>query len=479
MDPVFQLERRVRREIERGRLFARGDRVVVAVSGGPDSLTLLAILSSLARDLDLGLVVAHLNHRLRGAAADRDALLVAAHARGAGLPVVIGTCDELALATSGFEERARRERSAFLARVAREHEARAIALGHTLDDQAETVLMRLGRGAGPASLGAMRARREDGIVRPLLRIRRAECARYLEARGLRGIVDETNLDVRFTRNRIRHQVLPALASGLGVDAAERLADLSRQLQVESDLAEAAVGVLLDREPGPDLAIGTVCGAGEAAGRIVHAWLVRRGLRLSRRQIEAVVDLARRGGPSDGIDAGSGNRVARCYERLVVVPLPRASRDLPFESLEWTIPGAIDLPSGWRLSAAPCPERTVAACPPSGADAGCGLELTIPAAALPDALTVRRPRPGDRIRLRAGRKKLSDLLVDARVPRNERSSLAVVSKGADIVWVPGIAAGWTGSAAGAASALVLLRAEPVDCRPGGRVVKNQEFRVSFA
>src|SRR6185503_19028528 len=107
------------RDVERGRLLARGDRVVVAVSGGPDSLALLTVLRALARhDLVLELVVAHLNHRLRGAASDRDALAVAALARAWGLPVVIGECEALGAALSGIEERARLERSGFLARVA-------------------------------------------------------------------------------------------------------------------------------------------------------------------------------------------------------------------------------------------------------------------------------------------------------------------------------------------------------------------------
>ena len=470
MRESFQFERRLLRDIRIGGLLSAGDEVVVAVSGGPDSMALLTALRALGHrgDLPLRLCVAHLNHRLRGAASDRDALFVAARARAWGLPVYVGVAQNLEPSESNLEERARDQRGRFLRAVAHKIGTRTVALGHTLDDQAETVLHRLARGGGMRGLAAMQAVRGDGVVRPLLRRRREECARYLASLGVSAVEDASNRDRRFTRNRLRHEVLPELARGLGVDVSARLAALADDLRVESALADQWVARVLDDQPEGSLAVAAIVAAGPAGGRLIHAWLRARGVRATRSQVEAVVQITRDGGPSTGVDL-TGVRVERRYD-LLVCRAPDLADARASAPRAWAAPGSIDLGSGWRLWA----EAIV---PPPAELVGEGGAL-VDAARVEGGLTVRNPLAGDRIRLRAGRRKLSDVFIDARIPRVERLRLAVVTRGADIIWVPGVAVAASVLPGTKTERWMRLGATRADCRDLGSVLETQEFRVQF-
>lgn len=223
---------RVRRTIERYHLFAPGERVVVGVSGGPDSLCLLHVLRRLRPEYELQLHVAHLHHGIRGAEADADAAFVAETASTWGMPCTVERVDVPALAAQpgvALEEAARQARYAFLARVARHIGARTIAVGHNADDQTETVLMHWLRGAGLAGLRGMLPvtpldtlrlallspkERPDTrglrLVRPLLEVPRAQIEAYCQTHGLQPRFDRSNLDTTFYRNRLRHELLPLL-----------------------------------------------------------------------------------------------------------------------------------------------------------------------------------------------------------------------------------------------------------------------------
>jgi len=200
--------------LERG-MFAPGDRVLVAVSGGPDSVTLLHVLHRLRHDLKIVLYVAHLDHRLRGEASSKDAAFVAELASRLNLPCVLGgrqVREFVRRSKTSPEEGGRIVRYAFLEEMASRFDASKIATGHTLDDQAETVLFRLIRGSGTKGLSGIPPVRQGLFVRPLLGISRKEIERYLDACGQRFREDLSNRDLRFSRNRIRHQVLPDLIS---------------------------------------------------------------------------------------------------------------------------------------------------------------------------------------------------------------------------------------------------------------------------
>jgi tRNA(Ile)-lysidine synthase len=224
---IEQLQSRIKHWIEQG----TGTTWVVAVSGGSDSVGLLRSLHALAADLGLKLSVAHLNHGVRGEAAQADADFVASLAQSLELPFDLGHWSPQS--TSHFESAARRARYAWLAEIATARGATAIAVGHTMDDQAETILHRILRGTGPRGLAGMQPiRRIDKtskirLVRPLLTVPRAAIRDYLATLNQPYREDETNTDPSHTRARIRHDLLPKLATDYNPNITAALVQLGK------------------------------------------------------------------------------------------------------------------------------------------------------------------------------------------------------------------------------------------------------------
>jgi tRNA(Ile)-lysidine synthase len=259
-DPKTRLVERVRRTL--ATLDGVGRGVVAAVSGGPDSVALLRALIAARPPADsFPVVVAHLNHRLRGAESDADEEFVGELCAGltaTGVPALTlarTRLDVAALARAegvNLEAAARRARYAWLAETARAAGARWVAAGHTADDQAETVLHRLLRGAGLQGLRGVAARRElapgVGLVRPLLRTTRAEVIAYLQELNQPFRIDSTNSDLSRMRNRIRLELLPLLAARYNPGAAAVLARLAAQAdEAFRDEAAAAAALLAEAE----------------------------------------------------------------------------------------------------------------------------------------------------------------------------------------------------------------------------------------
>jgi tRNA(Ile)-lysidine synthase len=238
---------RVRRSIlERG-LLARGDRVLAACSGGPDSVALVHALHRIGPELGIEVSVASVDHGLRPEAADEVAW-VGAFAEGLALPfrplrVTVPPGPSLQAA-------ARRVRYEALRGAAQALGARRIATGHTLDDQAETVLARLLRGAGVAGLSGISPKRRDGVVRPLLDCTRAEVRAHLAHHGLRWLEDPSNQDPRFERVRLRSQVLPMLAEE-DPQVRVHLAQLADEARVTARWAQRRARRILARAAHPD------------------------------------------------------------------------------------------------------------------------------------------------------------------------------------------------------------------------------------
>ncbi len=239
---------------------ARGETAVVGLSGGADSVALTAALAALRRRRGFQLVAAHLDHGLRKGSAD-DAAFCHAYCEALGVPLRAGTADVRARAgreKGGIEQAARRERYSFLRRVRDDEGAAAIAVAHTEDDQAETLLLRLLRGTGASGLAGMRLRTGD-LLRPLIGVSRREVLAYLRERGLVWREDPSNADTAHARNRVRHELLPYLEqrfnprirSALARTAA-LLADEASHIHAEADslLAGAATrdgdALVLDR-----------------------------------------------------------------------------------------------------------------------------------------------------------------------------------------------------------------------------------------
>ena len=374
--------------------------VVVAVSGGPDSVALLRLCVAARREGRLeALHAVHLDHGLRDGSAD-DARFVRDLAAEHDVAAHLEAVDVAGVAAErgwNLAAGARRLRYDLFSRVARSVDADAILTGHTADDQAETVLHQLLRGA--AFLSGMPPRR-GRVVRPLLEVRRAAVAAYLDGLGQTYREDPGNRDLARLRPWLRHRLIPWLetrAPGV-VHALTRHADVQRE-------ARAFLASEAERRFGTEpLDAKRMAAAPVALQRqAIAALLERHGAPVEFAAIERIRARLEGDAPAR-LDVGEGVTVRLVYGNLDVVPSSRAPVD------ERAVTGVSDLPDGAPASL---------------------LELAGP-------LQVRSRRPGDVIRLAGGTKKVADLLIDRKVPREARDALPLVARGTDVLWIEGVA-----------------------------------------
>jgi tRNA(Ile)-lysidine synthase len=417
-------------------MLAAGDRVLVAVSGGPDSMALLQVLSECAPSRGFEIEVAHFNHRLRGVESDRDQALVEERCEKLGVACHV----EQAIAVGvvrNLEETARTERYRFLFRKAKQLQCGRIATGHTRDDQAETVLMRLIRGSGVDGLAAIRAVRRDGVIRPLIDCERPQVVAYLRGRGVRYADDCMNRDPRLLRTHVRQEILPAIRSlnpGLGRTLA-RTADLAA---ADADFLEGLASAAATERTGVDgtLSLTSLGGLPEGLrGRVVRIWLKQqRGtLRgVGAVHLNALLRLAEGEGESRCLQVPGGGVIVRQYATLQFESEARAeSRQFRHALIDGD---TFQLAGGWQVSAA----LSSAPCELALAERSLW-RFWADAEILGGGLVLRNAAPGDRIRplgLR-GHRKLQDIFVDRKVPRARRWEHPVLEAGGRVLWVPGL------------------------------------------
>jgi len=439
----------VERALRAAPWFRAGDVVLAAVSGGADSMAMLDALCALAGERPgLRVVAAHFDHRLR-ADSGRDFDAVAAHALRLGARVVSGSADVAAEAHrigESLEAAARRARYDFLLQTAGRESATWIATAHTRSDQAETVLMRILRGAGTRGLVGIAARR-DAIVRPLLDVTRRDTTDYCAARGIAWVHDPSNDDRRFARNALRHDTLPALRRvfpsiddvlvRMAGSAAEELGAIRRVTtpRIEAALEHEASGswalrasALADLDPE-----ATATLLGDVLERVDRRDDVSRVHyhALASIQVGASVDLPR-------------VRVRREHDALVfTVRTGAAAVDPVIVEQTLDIPGEIHTP-GWSIRG----ERTTGAVARarlnalSESDGTPSPHVAFVAVAPGGVFRIRAPRAGDRVRPLGmrGHRKLSDVFIDARIPFRRRAASPVLERNGEIVWIPGVVTG---------------------------------------
>jgi tRNA(Ile)-lysidine synthase len=516
---VHELAERVLFHIRREELLRAGNRVGVAVSGGIDSVTLFRLLLELHHELGIVLSVVHFNHKLRGAESDADNEFVAKLAREHELEFNSESGDVAQLAAeehSGLEAAAREMRYGFFSRLLGSHEglktqSRAesggaaeaapfprqnqeralnkIATAHTLDDQAETVLLRLIRGTGLRGLGGIYPRimveHGDGdghgeIIRPLLGIRRSDLEQYLKDLNQPWREDSTNADAKFTRNRLRSLVMPLLEREFNPAVVESFAELAEIARDEEDYWENEISgwlgtvvqwsqpdwtrglpgfepsqslvqiqpsnrELLERLAQPDLAIMNaslsrpwlLTEPRAVQRRVLKAIGEQAGIPLEFKHIEEILRFAADDGPSSKeLSLPLGWKLVRDPEAMVfLTPDLRRQERIPDYEYELTVPGRVMLPElaavieALRIS----PETT-----PHPQPAEYNSQQLLRAALLPKQLIVRNWRPGDRFfpAHTKAPKKIKDLLQDRHLAQPERRLWPVVVSGDVIVWMRG-------------------------------------------
>lgn len=450
----------VARTVRRAGLFGPGDRIAVAVSGGADSVALSLLLRELAPQLGATIAgLIHVNHGLRGADSDEDESFCRALAGRLGLPFEAHRADVAQLSRTrhiSIEAAARLARYDWFPAAAGRLGATLVATGHTADDQAETVLLRLLRGSGARGVSGIRIKR--GLyVRPLLYCRRHALRVWLQEMGEGWREDASNADIRVPRNRLRHDVMPRLEDlapgavmALTRHAALAADDEAYLTQVAEENSWPGV-ISSENDARPRVSAVHLTAQPPAIARRIIRILAERiapGRSLSLKHVEAVRRLAATDKSRSRLDL-PGLLVQKTGSALRFVEAPTLRRSQSQPWMAWPerlllSPGSVDLPEvGLTLEARPATGAPSAVSKQSGsaAEPTRVCQVSIRAASVTPSLIVRNRRPGDRFQpLGApGRRKLQDVLVDRKIPRTERDDVPIVTTlGGEILWVAGVA-----------------------------------------
>lgn len=435
---------KIKQTVSKHRMLSPGDRVVVAVSGGPDSVCLLRALLSLAPEFHLALHVAHLDHRFRGSESAAEAEFVRDLAKKLGVPATVEGIDVPSYCAGrglSAQAGARDVRYRFLRQAAVAFNADRIALGHTANDQAETLLMRLIRGAGVSGLSSIPPVRED-IIRPLIECTRDEVLASLTDWGQDFVTDPSNQKPVYTRNRVRLEVIPALER-INPRVVEALAADADILREEDAAMEAALVPVLARALRHDGDSVTI-GRDEFNGLLpaLRRRLLRKAVALcggdgadglsSVQTLEALAFMAE-AQTGRTMDLPGGLVLAREYDTLVIGPRPETAEFCVLLA----VPGETAVPAAGIVVAAEVREPY----PSAAAENENNLwqaQFDYDKIALP--VNLRSRRAGDRFRpagMESGTRKLQDYFTDEKVPQRQRGSVPILATETDILWVLGM------------------------------------------
>jgi len=409
---------------------------LAGVSGGADSVALIHCLHRLTPEWGVLLTVAHLNHGLRGEEGKEDSVFVRKLAASLDLRCIEESIEIPKLATpKNLEERAREVRYDFLRRAARSANAGKIAVGHNMNDQAETVLLNLLRGCGISGLSAIRPK-TGRLIRPLLQMSRRDILEYLESLGVPFREDSSNRNLQYRRNRVRHELIPYLEAWFNPRLIETLTrqaalakDVSDFLELESERVYESVKTEVPR--GVSIGISRIAPLPFAIKKLI----LRKGLKEILGSLRGIAtrhvdDMIRLCDSTSGryIQLPGGLIAMRQFDNLIL-SREGFAEETSFE-YELAVPGRCKVPeAALEFTATFADPRSAAGGKPASARALLAPER------LADVLRIRSRRPGDRYG-GPGKRKVKRILIDAKVPLPERSRLPLVASGDTVIWIPG-------------------------------------------
>lgn len=461
MDSLL-LKKQIASFIRENRMLEAGKTAIVAVSGGPDSMVLLHLLRELAPALKVKLHAAHLHHGLRGKDADLDLEFVRDYCRKSGLPFISKRVDVRTLSQKkriSLETAARMARYEFLTQCAKRTGATAIAVGHTADDQVETFLMRLLRGAGGRGLGGMQPTRSEGeftIVRPLLRTWRSEILSLAKACGITYRIDRSNMDVSFLRNKVRHRLIAHLQKEYGPRIKETLRRSAEIVGEEHAFVHAEAGRILHRigkMRGNDIVLPlprllALPPALRAEILRIAAGKLGRGASPNYSDIDALLDLCK-GQPGKKQHHLPGGLTASREYNKIIFSLGAEARigDYAFpleDGLELNLPAftlRFKFSTMPRAKVRRLKKKPVQLAAAWGEERGrcwplreCFSLDTLAG----KSIVVRNRRPGDRFTPLGmkGAKKLKRVMIDEKLPSHLRAAVPIIACDEGIIWLPG-------------------------------------------
>ncbi len=421
--------------MEQNKLICRGQHIIIGVSGGADSICLFHILRLLQEEYELKLTVAHINHGMRQEA-EEDAAFVEELCKEWEVPYKEHKCNIVELAKEqkcSEEVVGRNERYEFFEKVRSEYGADRIAVAHTMNDQAETMLMRLVRGTGVTGLGAIMAKR-DFIIRPLLMMSREEVETYCSDNGLLFKEDVTNKMNIYTRNKMRLQVLPILKKEFNPKAVEAIAQAAIQLQETEDYLEKQTKIAYDSavqkyKKGYSINIKELM----SFHQVIQSRVVRMAIEhhmgslkdVSYRNITDILSLMdKQSGKS--INIGGKSVAVREHDEIRVI---KQEKTLAYSQiLELGVNKIVEC------------NKKVQMIPLDSSKNTQRYENTYTKNIDYDKINgnvhIRTRRAGDRIRLKNGSKKLKDFFIDEKIPKTSRDDIVLIADGANIIWIVG-------------------------------------------
>jgi tRNA(Ile)-lysidine synthase len=442
--------RKVRDAIKENHLLDPGEKVVVAVSGGSDSVALLKALEMLSCEYRLTLIVAHLNHGLREEAPSEEQF-VRIMAQDMGLVFESKSLDIRSLGqVTGkcMEDTSREARYDFLNDVAKKHGARKIALGHHINDQTETVLMNFLRGSGPTGLKGMLPARDSTYIRPLLGVTRDEIISFLASHGLPFVTDASNADQRYLRNRIRHALIPELKAKYNPKLDEIIKSMAEVMRIEDDYMEVAtVKVMTAWGVTPadsefKICISHFLECHEAIQRRIIKHLLEglspHGKGIGFRHMSAALGLISSDRPGAYVNLPCNIEVRREYDTLVISKREKGQEEILSKRCnelyyEVTPPASVKMVELgktmiFEFAKGPIHVRT------NVKDA---VFMDYDRISLP--LVIRTVRPGDRIQPLGmrGMKKIKSVFIDEKIPRRHRKEIPLLLDQETALWLAGL------------------------------------------